>query len=88
MRGKHEKKRIQQKGRMARRLVYFCIGMLTLSAVWSMALKTVGIVTGYSVDLTDVLTFVGSVFGGELLMLLVKRIYAKPTNEEDTDYEV
>lgn len=91
MRGKHEKKRrpaAQHKGRMARRLVYFCIVILTLSAVWSMVIKTVGVVTGYTADLTDALTFIGAVFGGELLMLLVKRIFAKPTEQEDTDHEI
>lgn len=76
------------KGRMARRLVYFCIGVLTISAVWAMVLKTIGIVTGYGVDLTDALTFIGAVFGGELLMLLVKRIFAKPTEQEDADHEI
>jgi uncharacterized membrane protein len=75
------------KGQMARRLVYFCLTVLTLTTVWAMVLKSVGASTGYAVDLTDVLTFVGAVFGGELLMLLVKRIFAKPTEQEEYDHE-
>lgn len=72
------------KGKMSRRLVYFCITILTLTTVWAMALKTVA----SDVDLTDVLTFVGGVFGGELLMLLCKRIFAKPTETEDFENEI
>ena len=69
---------------MSRRLVYFCLTILTLSSVWAMVLKTVA----SDVDLTDVLTFVGGVFGGELLMLLLKRIFAKPTETEDFENEI
>ena len=74
-RGKRE-----QKGQMARRLVYFCISLLTVVTVWAIVVKTIT----PTVDLTDVLTFVGAVFAGELLMLLAKRIFAKPT-EGDTE---
>ena len=54
-------------------LVFYCIGVLSLVTVWAMVVKTCN-----SNDLSDVLTFVGGVFGGELLFLLVKRIFAKP----------
>ncbi len=67
------------KGQMARRLVYYCIAVLSVVTVWAMVTKTVT----PSVDLADVLTFVAAVFGGELLALLVKRVFAKP-NEEDS----
>lgn len=74
-----------QKGRMAKRLVYYCISVLSVVTVWALVLKSVGVATGTGVDLSDVLTFVGAVFGGELLMLLVKRIFAKPKKQEGFD---
>lgn len=80
MRTKRTKK--NPKGAMARKLVYFCISILTLTAVWAAVVKT----TVPTADLSDVLTFVGAAFGGELLFLLVKRVFAKPT-ETDTETE-
>lgn len=71
------------KGVMARQLVYFCIRFLATVTVWAMVLKTASVFTGNPVDLSDVLPPVCTVFGGELLFLLVKRLVAKP-NEEDT----
>lgn len=73
-----------QKGRMARHLVYFCVSVLTIAAVWALVLKTYGVTHDVAVDLSDVLTFIGAAFGGELLMLLAKRIFAKSheTKEE------
>lgn len=62
------------RGRMARGLVLYCIAVLTLTGVWAMVVKT----SSTSADLTDVLTFMGLAFGGELLLLLVKRVLAKP----------
>ena len=63
---------------MARRLVYYCISVLSGALVWALVLKSIGVATSTTVDLSDVLTFAGAVFGGELLMLLLKRIFAKP----------
>lgn len=77
-RGKRE-----QKGQMARRLVIFCIALLTVVTLWALGLKTYAAAHNATVDLSDVLTFVGAAFGGELLMLLAKRIFAKPTETED-----
>jgi len=76
-----------KKGQMARRLVYYCITVLTLVTVWAAGVKTAGAVTGVTVDLSDVLTFVGAAFGGELLLLLLKRILAKPNETEDEYHE-
>ena len=86
-------KRLQkpEKGEMARQLVYFCIRMLTLTAIWSMCLKTYGAIHNVTVDLSDVLTFIGAAFGGELLFLLLKRILAKPTDtteQEESENEI
>lgn len=71
-----------QRGQMARRLVYYCITVLTLTGVWAAVLKTID----HTVDTSDVLTFIGAAFGGELLMLLLKRVFAKSTetDEEET----
>lgn len=77
MKGKHLKR--PEKGAMARRLVCYCVAVLTAAAVWAAVVKT----RTPTADLTDVLTFVGAAFGGELLLLLVKRVAAKPTKEED-----
>lgn len=67
------------KGMMARRLVYYCIVVLTLTGIWAAVLKTVD----HTVDASDVLTFIGAAFGGELLLLAFKRVFAKPTNDEE-----
>lgn len=68
------------KGKMARGLVYFCLTVLTIVLIWAMIIKSFA--TGYA-DLSDVLTFAGGVFGGELLLLLLKRIFAKPNDNND-----
>lgn len=74
-------KRVISKGRMARRLVYYCIGVLTITALWAAVVVTVAVVRDVSVDLSAVLTFIGSAFGGELLLLLLKRVLAKPKED-------
>ena len=77
----------KKKGTMARRLVYYCIVVLSLTAIWAIGLKTVGLFYDRTVDVSDVLTFIGAAFGGELLLLLVKRVFAKPTEQEDLNNE-
>lgn len=79
--GKRERK--PEKGRMARRLVYFCIWMLTATAIWAMAVTTVAVILDREIDLAEPLTFIAAAFGGELLMLLAKRVFAKDKNEEE-----
>lgn len=81
---KQVKKSRMTKGKMARELVYFCIWALTAALTWAMILKTAAVLLDRTCDLSDVLIFAGGAFGGELLMLLVKRVVAKPneTNEE------
>ena len=68
-----------KKGKMARTLVWLCIGVLLVAAVWGMVVKTVSPAS----DLTDVLTFIGGAFGGELIALLCKRLFAKPNETEE-----
>jgi hypothetical protein len=83
------KKERKTKGKMARRLVYFCIGFLTVTALWAMTVTTLAGVKGWEVDLSGylsaVLTYTGAAFGGELLFLLVKRVFAKPTDNTETE---
>lgn len=73
-----------KQGKMARRLVYYCIGVLTVSAIWAAVITTVAAVQGWMIDLSAVLTFIGAAFGGELLFLLVKRVYARPSDQHET----
>lgn len=81
----NELKRVatQEKGQMARQLVYYCLRRLTIFAVWAMILKTAALIFDRTIDLSDILTFIGAAFGGELLMLLAKRVFAKPTETEE-----
>lgn len=69
-----------KKGKMARMLVYYCIGILTVTGIWGMVVKTISPAS----DLSDVLLFIGGAFGFELLALLCKRLFAKP-NETDSE---
>ena len=78
-----------KKGEMARKLVYFCVSVLTFTLIWAMVLKTVALFNSQLiVDVSDVLTFTAAAFGGELLLLAFKRIFAKPNEEgEDSNEE-
>lgn len=76
-----------RKGDMSRKLVLFCLITLTAAAVWAAILKTYCAIHSCEVDVSDVLTFVGASFGGELLLLLVKRVFAKP-GEKDPEGEM
>ena len=81
-----EKKKPQRKtkGRMARELVYYCIYALTLTLAWAVITKTVAVFTDHASDLSDVLIFAATAFGGELLLLLCKRVFAKPNDDGGT----
>lgn len=81
-----EKKKPQRKtkGRMARELVYYCIYALTLTLAWAIITKTVAVFTNHDSDLSDVLIFAAAAFGGELLLLLCKRVFAKPNDDGGT----
>ena len=70
-----------KKGKMARTLVWLCIGVLLATAVWGMVVKTIS----PEADLADVLTFVGGAFGMELIALLCKRIFAKSNDTDETE---
>ena len=76
-----------RKSEMARTLVIYCVRAISLIALWAVALKTYAVIkwgetSGY--DLSDVLIFAGAAFGGELLLLAFKRVFAKK-NEDSED---
>ena len=76
------KRKVVTKGKMARSLVYFCVAVLTITALWAVCITTYGAINGSYIELSAALTFIGASFGGELLLLLVKRVTTK-TKEED-----
>lgn len=81
-------KRRWAKGQMARTLVIYCVRAITLIAIWAACLKTYAVIrwgetTGC--DLSDVLIFAATAFGGELLLLAFKRVFAKK-NENPDEY--
>ena len=77
-------KRKWQKGQMARTLVIYCVRAITLVAVWAVAVKTYAVLRYGATDISDVLIYVASAFGGELLLLAFKRVFAKK-NEDSED---
>ena len=79
-------KRRWAKGQMARTLVIYCVRAITLIAIWAACLKTYAVIrwgetTGC--DLSDVLIFTATAFGGELLLLAFKRVFAKKNENSD-----
>lgn len=74
----------RKKGQMARILVWLCLGALVITLAWAEVVTTVATIRGETADLSDTLTFAATVFGGELLMLLLKRLFAKNIEEETT----
>ena len=81
-------KRRWTKGQMARTLVLYCVRAITLMAIWAACLKTYAVIKWGETngcDLSDVLGFAGVAFGGELLLLAFKRVFAKK-NENPDDY--
>ena len=79
-------KRRWSKGQLARTLVIYCVRAITLIAIWAACLKTYAVIrwgetTGC--DLSDVLIFAATAFGGELLLLAFKRVFAKKNDKPD-----
>lgn len=70
-------KRRWSKGQLARTLVLYCVRAITLIAVWAVAVKTYAIFKWGATDISDVLIFAATAFGGELLLLAFKRVFAK-----------
>ena len=70
---------------MSKTIVLYCIRAITLIAVWAVALKTYAVFKWGATDISDVLIFAATAFGGELLLLAFKRIFAKK-NENIDEY--
>lgn len=73
---------MRQKGKwkkreLSRTVVIHCVNAMTATLVWAAALKTAGSALGWAVDVSDVLTFAAAGFGGELLLLAFKRVFAR-----------
>ena len=78
-------KRRWSKGQMARTLVIYCVRAITLIAVWAVCIKTYAVFKYGATDISDVLIFAATAFGGELLLLAFKRVFAKK-NENPDEY--
>lgn len=78
-------KRRWAKGAMARTLVIYCVRAITLIAIWAVCIKTYAVFKYGATDISDVLIFAATAFGGELLLLAFKRIFAKK-NENIDEY--
>ena len=78
-------KRRWSKGQMSKTIVLYCIRAITLIAVWAVAVKTYAVFKWGATDISDVLIFAATAFGGELLLLAFKRVFAKK-NENTDEY--
>ena len=78
-------KRRWAKGAMARTLVIYCVRTITLIAIWAVCIKTYAVFKYGATDISDVLIFAATAFGGELLLLAFKRVFAKK-NENIDEY--
>ena len=76
-------KRRWAKGQMARTLVIYCVRAITLIAIWAVCIKTYAVFKYGATDISDVLIFAATAFGGELLLLAFKRIFAKKSENID-----
>ena len=68
---------------MSKTIVLYCIRAITLIAVWAVALKTYAVFKYGATDISDVLIFAATAFGGELLLLAFKRVFAKKNENSD-----
>ena len=70
---------------MSKTIVLYCIRAITLIAVWAVPLHTYSMFKFGETDISDVLIFAATAFGGELLLLAFKRVFAKK-NENPDEY--
>ena len=76
-------KRRWRKSEMARTLVIYCVRAITLISIWAVCIKTYAVFKYGATDISDVLIFAATAFGGELLLLAFKRIFAKKSENID-----
>lgn len=77
------KRRKWRKGEMAKAIVLYCLRVMTWVLIWAVGLKTACAVFDRTCDVSDVLTFAGAFFGGELALLAFKRVFAKDKQSEE-----
>jgi len=70
-----------RKSEMARTLVIYCVRAITLVSIWAVGVKTYAVFKWGATDISDVLIFAATAFGGELLLLALKRIFAKKNED-------
>jgi hypothetical protein len=66
-----------KKGQMMRWIVADCLHAGKITLAWAMAIKTLAVILDRQVDLSDILIFAAAMFGGELIVTALKRIFAK-----------
>lgn len=64
---------------MARKLVYYCIVVLSGTLLWAIVMKTID----HGMDVSEILTYVSVAFGGELLLLCLKRVIEKKKSKNE-----
>lgn len=69
------------KGEMARTIVLYCIRVMTLVLIWSVVITSCSAIFHWDIDISPVLNFTAATFGGELILLAFKRIFAKKGEE-------
>lgn len=72
-----KRKRKLSKGQLGKRILYFDLLFLLVTGVWAMVLATRGL------DASSTLTVIYAVGGGELLLLMIKRIFGDRGNNND-----
>ena len=77
-------KRRWTKSEMSRTIVIYCLRLLTIAFIWAVCIKTYAVFKWGATDISDVLIYAATAFGGELLLLAFKRIFAKK-NEDSED---
>lgn len=69
------RRRRLSKGQLGKRILYFDLIFLLITGVWAMVLASMG------VDASSTLTVIYAVGGGELLLLMIKRILGGSNDE-------
>ena len=79
-----------RKGEMARTIVIYCVKILTGVLLWAISVKTIAffVYPDKILDLSDILTYAVAAFGGELLLLAFKRVFAKKDKETEDNNEI
>lgn len=70
-----------KKGEMSRTIVLYSIKIMTFVLLWGMAVTTVAPFLHVTVDISPIMNFTACTFGGELVLLAFKRIFAKKNEE-------